>query len=477
METLNLYTLYVRRADLNSAGGRWALFTMTNLIEVDIPREFLPKQLEVLEALEDPDIKFILYSGAFRAGKTLLLANIAIRTCIENPGCIGFLASLTYPQLRDVVFTVFKQEVGLYQKALDKAGVPITLIKKLNTSSGNMHAEFYNGSIVHFKSCDNEMKIRGLTLDFFGLDEPIDIDETIFTQLIGRISGNVLKKPFGILTTNPGSENHWIYKRFFIDRNENYKTIKTTTFDNKLLPDYDNYIKSLQENFDDDWIRRFLDGDWGAFSGQVYKGFNPSIHVQDLYDYQYDNDGEITKKTLRQGISSKIKYYIAGVDFGLRNPTCVAIFGISSTKEAYLVEEWYHTGKTSRETCEKLLSFDKKYQFKKIYVDPSALDLITQCEKQKLPVEKADNKVEPGIAKVKSLFAKNLIIFDKTCVNSIREMQAYRYERDKLSQNFTEKPLKLDDHAPDAIRYVLYTYNAWKNAIKFGFLEKQLWKV
>jgi PBSX family phage terminase large subunit len=450
---------------------------MSSIIEVDLARDFLPKQLEVLEAIEDPNTKFILYSGAFRAGKTLLLANIAIRTCIENPGCVGFLASLTYPQLRDVVFNVFKQEAELYQQALNKANVPITLITKLNTSTGNMRAEFYNGSMIYFKSCDNEMKIRGLTLDFFGLDEPIDIDETIFTQLIGRISGNVLKKPFGILTTNPGSESHWIYKRFFVDKNENYKTIKTTTYDNKLLPDYDNYIKSLQENFDDDWIRRFLDGDWGAFSGQIYKSFNPSQHVQELYDYTFDDEGILVKKTLRPEIASKIRYYIAGVDFGLRNPTCITIFGISTTKEAYLVEEWYHTGKTSRDTCEQLLKFDKQYQFKKIYVDPSALDLITQCEKQKLPVEGAINKVEPGIAKIKSLFTKNLIIIDKLCHESIRELQAYRYERDKLSLNVTEKPLKLDDHAPDSIRYALYTYNAWRSAIKFGFVKKQLWEV
>ena len=427
-------------------------------ITVEIARDFLPKQLEVLEALKEKTTKFVLYSGAFRAGKTLLLANIAIRTCIENPGCVGFLGSLTYPQLRDVVFTVFKQEIEYYQKALDKKGVPITLITKLVTSTGAMRAEFWNGSMIHFKACNDELKLRGYTLDFFGLDEPIDIDETIFTQLVGRISGNVLKKPFGILTTNPGSENHWIYRRFFESGNPKYKTIKTTTYDNKLLPDYGEYIKSLQENFDDDWIKRFLDGDWGAFSGQIYKEFNPSVHV-----------GDFTKR-------DDIKYYIAGVDYGTRNACCILTIGVTDKREAIVVDEWYHSGKTSRETCERLKYLDsKRYHYRKIFVDPASLDLITQCKQAKLPVEGGENKVEPGIAKVKSLIKKGLLFIDKHCLYTIKEMQSYRYERDKLNHNPSEKPLKVDDHSCDALRYALFSFKAWKIRTRIGWVKQSLW--
>ena len=423
----------------------------------------MPKQLEVLKALEDPKCKFILYSGAFRAGKTLLLANIAIRTCLENPGCVGFLGSLTYPQLRDVVFTVFKQEAQLYQKALDDAGIPITIIPKLISTAGNMRAEFYNGSVVHFKSCDDEMKIRGMTLDFFGLDEPIDIDETVFTQLVGRISGNVLKKPFGILTTNPGSENHWIYRRFFVESNDKYRMIKTTTYDNMLLPDYDNYIKSLQENFDDDWIKRFLDGDWGAFAGQIYKNFNPDKHIISAWEYEENKKtGDIERKGLKKDIAAKIKYFIAGVDFGVNNPTAILTIGITTAREAIIVDEWYQSGKTSRETVVKLKYLDSQFNYKKIYIDPSSLDLITQCEQSKLPVEAGINKVEPGIAKVKSLFKKDLILIDRKCFNTLREIPAYRYDRDRTNQNHTEKPIKFDDHACFDKDTEVLTTDGWK---------------
>ena len=413
--------------------------------------------MEVFEALKK--YKFILYSGAFRAGKTLLLANIAIRTCIENPGCVGLLGSLTYPQLRDVVFTVFKQEAELYQKALDKKGIPIKLIKKFISSPGQMRAEFYNGSLVHFKACDDELKLRGYTLDFFGLDEPIDIDETIFTQLVGRISGNVLEKPFGILTTNPGSEAHWIFKRFFLSKNPQYAAIKTTTYDNALLPDYNNYIKSLLENFDDDWVKRFLDGDWGAFAGQIYKNFDPKKHVG---NYKENSD---------------ISYYIAGVDFGTRNPSCILTIGVTEDKHAIVVDEYYAPS-TSADLAKEIKRLDnKKYHYRKIFIDPAALDLITQCEQLKLPVEAGNNKVEPGIAKIKSLLKKDLILINKFCGNLIRELQSYHYERDKLNNNPTEKPVKIDDHSCDALRYALFSFKLWRTKSLAGWVKQALWEM
>jgi len=149
-------------------------------------REFLPVQIRTMHAIKK--YRYVLYSGAVRAGKTLLLAHAAIQTCIENPGCIGMLGSLTTPQLTDVVFKVFQQELEYYQNALDKAGIKIQLAR-IKHSKGDMKAIFWNGSEVWFKPCDEEEKLRGMTLDFVGLDEPIEIAETIFAQLTLRISG------------------------------------------------------------------------------------------------------------------------------------------------------------------------------------------------------------------------------------------------------------------------------------------------
>jgi len=83
---------------------------------------------------------------------------------------------------------------------------------------------------------------------------------------------------------------------------DRYIHIDTTTYDNILLPDYKNYIKSKEQVWDADWIRRYLNGSWGMFEGQVYKDFNPATMVGDF------------KKT-------PVAYHIAGIDWGIRGPT------------------------------------------------------------------------------------------------------------------------------------------------------------
>lgn len=426
---------------------------ISNII-VDIDREFLPQQLETMRAVKSK--RYVLYSGAVRAGKTLLAAHVAIRTCIEHPGASGFIGSLTTPQLTDVVFKVFIQELEKYQEALDKAGIPITLAR-MKHSKGDMKAIFWNGSEIVFKSCDDETKIRGYTLDFAILDEPIEIDETIFMQLFNRISGGKIPNPFILLTTNPGSQNHWIYKYFFRKPTSEYYTIETTTYDNVLLPQYEKYIKELEENLDDDWILRFLNGRWGAYSGQIYKDFSYDKHTGDYKDFK------------------NVRYYVAGVDWGHRNPSCILVIGITTDKDVIVHEEWYQSGVNSPIVARKLQELDSRYNFKKVYIDPSNPDLILQSSDLKIPADKADRNVDAGIGKIKGLFKHNRIHIDVNCKNLIRELQAYRYEKDKMNKNPTEKPVKQDDHAPDALRYGLTSYRGFRNTPVIGHIKRKMW--
>jgi PBSX family phage terminase large subunit len=412
------------------------------------PIQFLPKQLDAMRAIKE--YSFTVYSGAVAAGKTLLLAHAAIRTCINNPYSKGIIGSLTYTQLSNVVFTVFKEELGKYQDLLNKNNVPINLIKNISESYGKMKIEFFNGSIIYFLAMDKEEKLRGYTIDFFCLDEPIEIDEKVFDQLIARLRGKNLKHTYALLTTNPGAETHWIYQKFYTKHRDRgkYYHIDTNSYENVFLPK--GYIENMEATYDEDWKRRFLDGNWGAFEGQIYKNFSEKKHVVDGRKYE-----------------SQFKYYIAGVDFGIRNPTCILTIGVTKDKTAVVVDEYYKNEETSTKIARKIKELDKKYSYRKIFIDPSALDLITQCKELHLPAEKADNHVEPGIAKVKSMFQREQVLIDRHCRNLIRELQAYRYIKDKNNQNSPEKPMKIDDHAPDALRYGVYSFKIFK--------RKQLW--
>jgi phage terminase large subunit len=418
-----------------------------NIID-NIERRFLPQQLEIFEATKK--FRYILYSGAVRAGKTLLAAHVAIITCIKNPGCQGFIGSLTTPQLTDVVFKVFQQELKYYQDVLDKNNIPIQLAR-MKFSKGDMKAIFWNGSEVMFKSCDKEEKIRGYTLDFAILDEPIEIDETIYKQLIQRISGGHLENTFLLLTTNPGSQSHWIYQNFFVNATEEHYTVETTTYDNVLLPQYVKFIKSTEQNLDEDWILRFLNGKWGAYAGQIYKNFNPEKHVGNYKNFK------------------AYKYTVCGVDWGHRHATCILAIAITEDKDIIVLKEHFEKGMTTPQVAEKIKDFHNDFHFKKVYIDASKPDLIVQASDLGVPAIKSERDVDGRIGKIKGLLKNNKLHIDALCRNLIAQMQAYRYKKN------TEKPVEEDDDAPDALGYGLTGFRSFKKHSLVGYAKRNLW--
>lgn len=420
--------------------------------------EFLPKQLEVLKHTEDK--QGILYSGAFRAGKTLLLVNAAIKTCLENPGVKGMLLSQVGSQLRSVVFDLFLDELDLYQKALDDAGVNLQLAKSIIRSDGRLRVTFYNGSLVYFRPCktkDEQRKIAGYTIDFYGLDEPVDMDENVFLQLSGRKSGTGnLDNPFGILTTNPGDELHWLYRYFYMQPIDGYVHVDTTTYDNRLLPGYSNYIKEKEQLWSSDWVRRYLNGTWGMFEGQIFKEFNPKKHVKECSELP-------------------CKYHMAGVDWGLRHLFSIIVAGVTEDNRLVIKEERTGNKKSSVELSEMIYNLHKKYKFRKVYIDPNAPDLILQTYERGVPCAEhkgqrlkafTNNDVQFSISRLKSLFKHDYIMIDSGCSQLLKEIPSYRYEEGK------EKPRKEHDDAIDGLRYVVTDFDplhkdSWFEALSY----------
>lgn len=430
-------------------------------IELDMPLDFLPKQLDVLNLIKSKGA--VLYSGAFRAGKTKLLVNAAIMICLQNPGTKGMLISQVSSQLKNAVFDLCVEDLEEFQDAINKKGIDLRLAKSITQSPGNMQITFYNKSLIYFRSCrtkEEQRKIASITLDFYGLDEPVDMDVDVFNQLIGRKSGTGnLKHPFGLLTTNPGSELHWLYDAFYIRPANNFAHVECNTRDNRLLPHYDDYIRDCEERWPEDWRLRYLDGKWGAFSGQVFKTFISQKHIRDVSEVP-------------------CKYYIAAVDYGLRDPSCILIAGVTNDNRMIIKEEFYKEGVTSHELAKKLQGFHKTYNFRKVYIDPSAADLIQQTYELGVPAGKRTNEgikswsnrdIAFGIARLNSLFKHNMIVIDTDCINLKEEIPAYRY------QEGTDKPKKgQKDHAVDTARYLVTDFDPFHSGSWFNVVYDKL---
>nr|HPM21625.1 terminase large subunit [Thermotogota bacterium] len=79
-------------------------------------------------------------------------------------------------------------------------------------------------------------------------------------------------------------------------------------------------------------------------------------------------------------------------------------------------------------------------------------DRIQEIYYEGFNVYKAEKKITDGIDSVKRY---KLHIYSE-CVNTIKEIQAYKYKEDK-DGNTLEIPVEYNDHAMDAIRYAIHT--------------------
>jgi len=338
------------------------------------------------------------------------------------------------------------QEITLFDE-LNKQNKQGSFIKKVNET--NHELMFHNNSEILFRSCDKERRFAGMNLDGFAMDEPVDIDEDVFKILQSRLSGEHTDHHLGILATNPGGFDSWVYKYFFERRLSGYHVVETSTYDNVLLPNQREYILDCEQSFDSDYASRYLNGRWGSFEGLIYKDFNRESHVGDY-------------------LGLPLKDHVAGYDDGYRNPCCLLIGGFDADNRLFVLHEFYEKNLTSDEISKTIKPIYNKFELRKMFCDPSGLNAIETFKRTGMRALDADNKkigVNSGISKLKSLFKQNMIHIDHSCVNLIRQLQSYRYEKDKTTSNYTEEPVKKDDHAVDALRYLVSEYEPFKRFV------------
>lgn len=421
----------------------------------------LPKQKEFLDtSLNRDKAKYIAYVGGIGSGKSLIGCITVLHWAVLYPG--EYLVARQFaPELLITTYKTFLEicppELILENRVADK----MLKIKSIGGKS----------SWVLFRQLEEPDKLRSLNLSGFYIDEANQVSEEAFMLLQGRLRGGGIRK--GILTTNPKGHD-WIYRWFFqkdhikVDSVKNqYHLIKAPSTENFHLPE--GYLESVMSSWDDARIQREIQGSFDAFEGQVYSDFRRDIHVVRPFRIPHNWERHIR------------------IDHGYRNPAAVLFFAVSPEGECYCYKEIY----VREWLIKEIILGNKKEQkqgltdnvrgdtrfFKTAKIDPSTRarrggtgesdydEYLRHWPENLPPLQTAKNDVQLGIDRVKSYLKpdpKNnkplLYIFD-TCTNLLEEITTYRYPDLKPNQqgmkNEDEKPIKVDDHALDALRYMV----------------------
>ena len=391
----------------------------------------MPKQAQFVF---DDEHWEILYSGAYGAGKSRALCCRAVRLA-------------QYPGAR----------VGLVRKALAtlRSSTMITLLEPdgelpavLPPNSYVFHRaenwiQVNGGGTIVFFGCDEETKVGSRPLTDICIDEAVELDEAEYMMLLGRRRGQYLK-PDGTpntrsisMATNPGPPSHFLYKRFFLDRHDKRLVIETNASENyHLTSDYTESLNEMPGAFRE----RYYMGRWVAFEGSIYWMFDPTIHVK-------HDPGPFER-------------YVAGVDWGFKNPSAIRVHGINGhSRKSHVVAEHYRNMVVSNEFTDICKATSEAYKPIVFVVDPSAADLKAQMRQAGLTVFDGNNDVLAGIRRMESdltpgpngpmLTMELMPKKHHRDVTGNDEYPAYRWN----DATIKEQPVKEFDHALDADRY------------------------
>lgn len=294
------------------------------------------------------------------------------------------------------------------------------------------------------------MLIQGVTLAGVLLDEVALMPRSFVEQALARCSVAGAKLWFNC---NPDVPEHWFRKEWLLKLREKDAThLHFSMEDNpSLSPETLAMYRSLYAGV---FKRRYIDGEWTAGDGLIYDMFDPEVNTYD--------DG-----TRPKGLPYISTRTIA-CDYGTANPT--VFLDIYDDGETVWVDNEYRWDSRNLERCGRQKT-DMEYaddlavfmgadvQFHcPVVVDPSAASFIAELKRRGFYVIQGDNDVINGIRRVSQLFARRVLtIHREQCVGLISELQSYVWDTKAAQQAGVERPVKQQDHGPDALRYYVNT--------------------
>ncbi len=361
----------------------------------------------------------VLYSGAYRAGKSRIGCEKAYYLAKRYPGIpIGIFrktaASLTASTERTLLHDV----------------IPRVEVARHNRTE--RWYELANGSRIWFFGLDPDpitglpSKVGSVELGWAFVDEAAECSEMDWSLVKGRLSWPGI--PYHQITaaTNPASPKHWLKVRF-TPPTESRQYLHASTFDNPLLPE--DYVKDAHAAADDYLKQRYIMGEWVGAEGVIW-------HLPD--------------DQVSMG-SGSYKRVIAGIDWGFVHAFACEVIGQTGTGHLEVIDELYEKGETIDRIIIVLGLLQRQHKIETFYADPSEPAYILQCQRAGLPVEPANNAVGPGIGAV-SMAITNGMTVSPLCRGLLGELPGYTWAANKMG-GFHEKPIDINDDACDALRY------------------------
>lgn len=243
------------------------------------------------------------------------------------------------------------------------------------------------------------------------------------------------------LTFNPVSAAHWIKGRFFDFQSPEIFACHSTYLDNRFIDPA--YHKRMMERkvIDPEGYQVYGLGQWGELGGLILTNFQ--VHDFPTSEYAFDAMS-------------------IGVDWGFNHFTVVLLCGIKDG-EVYVCAELAVREMADQQIVERARDMGlSPTTF--MWVDSASPGLIKALRIagfRARPVEK-----EPGSVNAQIRWLKDRRIhIHPSCVQTAKEIQAWKWRKDKKTGQYVDEPVPFDDDAMAALRYAI---EPWRKARRFN---------
>lgn len=379
--------------------------------------------------------RYIAMKGSAGSGKSVDTAENYILRLMKDKGrnlvCIRKSditnRDSTYAELTGAAYRMFGDKTSRYWGIKQS---PLELTCKAN------------GNKIIFRGMNDEKqreKLKSITFQKGKLTDVWCEEATELTQADIEIIDDRLRGelPEGLfyqirMTFNPVNKNHWIKKVFFDMPDSNVLTHHSTYLDNRFIDDAYRQRMERRKIVDPEGYQIYGLGEWGEVAGLILHNWEVQECSQNPMDYDD---------------------FAIGQDFGFNHANAILPLGIKDDV-IYITKEIYVFEKDTAEIIELAKAADIPTK-KQMWCDSAEPDRIKMWQRAGYNRAKGvDKGGSQGSVKAQIDYLKqHKIVVDPSCVNTIKELQQWRWKKDEKTGNYFDAPVPFQDDAMAALRY------------------------
>ena len=412
----------------------------------------------------------VLYGGAAGGGKSFALLADPLRYC-HNPNHRGLLLRRTLDELTELI----DKSRQLYTKAFPGA--------KFRESKSTW--VFPSGATIWFTYLDRDKDVtrfQGQAFNWIGIDEITQYPTPyVWDYLRSRLRATdpeLQKHLYMRCTANPGGVGGWWVKKMYIEDTPENKAFPAFDLDTrrtfvwpkghekagqplffrKFVPARltdnphlmaDGQYEAMLRSLPDVERKRLLEGDWDVAEGAAFPEFSRAKHVVEHFD--------IPTNWPR----------IRAADYGYSAPSCVLWGAIDWDNNIWVYRELYAKHLTAEQLADRILEAEQldplphytvldSSCWNKTGFGPSIAEVMMRQGVRWTPSDRnrIQGKMEIHRRLAEDPYSKEpRIRFFSTCQNIVKQVAGIPLSK----TNSEDVDTKAEDHAYDALRYMLMT--------------------